>query len=133
MTGENGLLNAGEEAQRGDEALRAARHLLEGGFFNDAVSRAYYAAFHWARALLFLRGLEPKTHRGTVQLFGLHYIKAGPLTEETGGELAHLETYRELSDYRSSAHFSEEEAAQQIARAEHFVSSCRPVLESQIT
>jgi hypothetical protein len=25
----------------------------------SAVSRAYYAAFHWAVALLFLKGLEP--------------------------------------------------------------------------
>ena len=130
MTGENGTLNAGDETRRGDEALEAARHLLRGGFYNDAVSRAYYAAYHWARALLFLKGLEPKSHRGVVQLIGLHYAMNGALDPEAGSDLAHLETYRELSDYRSGATFSESQAAQEISRAERFIEACRPLLES---
>ncbi len=64
MTGENRIDNARAEAALGDDALRAAEALLALGLANDAVSRAYYAAFHYARALLLLEGLEPKTHRG---------------------------------------------------------------------
>ena len=50
MNRKNGQANACEEARRGDECLAEAEYLLKGGFYNAAVSRAYYAAFHWACA-----------------------------------------------------------------------------------
>ena len=88
MTDSNMTENATAEARRGDEALEAAKHLLTAEFFNDAISRAYYAAYHWSRALLFLKGLEPKTHRGVIQMIGLHYVKDGPLSDEAAALLA---------------------------------------------
>ena len=129
MTGENARTNSQDEGKQGDEALAAAECLLENGFLRDAVSCAYYAAFHWARALLLLKGFEPKTHRGTVQLFSLHYVKNGPLTEDAANLLAHLETYRELSDYTSGTDFTREEAQKEISRARRFIEACRPVAE----
>lgn len=128
MTDENGQKNAREEAARGAEALAAARILLAGGFFNDAVSRAYYAAFHWARALLVCRGIEPRTHRGVSQMLGLHFLKTGILSEKAGSDFAHLQTYRELSDYNSSARFTKKQAMQEVARARRFIAACRPLL-----
>lgn len=44
MTGKNAKSNARAEARHGDQSLSAAKHLLDGGFGNDAISRAYYAA-----------------------------------------------------------------------------------------
>jgi len=38
--------------ERAGEKLEVARSLLEDGFYSDAVSRAYYAMFYAARALL---------------------------------------------------------------------------------
>jgi uncharacterized protein len=128
VTGDNSRTNAREDIARAEESLAAARHLLAGGFYNDAVSRAYYAAFHFARALLVSKGVEAKTHRGTVQLLGLHFVKTGSLAPEVAGLLAHLETYRELVDYTPATQFSREEAAQEIERAERFIDACRPLL-----
>ena len=128
MTGENARKNALEDVERGEEALSAARHLLAGGFYNDAISRAYYAAFHGARALLVSRGVEAKTHRGIIQLLSLHFVKDGSLNPEIGGLLAHLETYRELVDYTPSARFTRDEAAEEVARAEQFIAACKPLL-----
>lgn len=128
MTGENSRENAREDVARGEEALSAARHLCAGGFNNDAVSRAYYAAFHWARALLVSKGIEAKTHRGTVQLLGLHFVKTGLLPPDIAGLLAHLETYRELVDYTPATRFTKEEAEQEIARAERFIGAVRPLI-----
>jgi len=54
MNAPNRRDNAAREAAVGDDALRAAEALLALGLHNDAVSRAYYAAFHYARALLLL-------------------------------------------------------------------------------
>jgi len=128
MTDGNMIENAVAETRRGDEALEAARHLLAAEFFNDSISRAYYAAYHWSRALLLLRGLEPKTHRGVIQMIGLHYVKEGLLSDEAAGLLAHLETYRELSDYTSAADFTEMEARAEIERAEKFIAACRLII-----
>ena len=126
MTEENGRVNAIEESRRGDECLAEARYLLKGGFWNAAVSRAYYAAFHWALALLMKKGLEPKTHRGVIQLLQLHYVESGILPPSAAEALSQLETYRELSDYNAKASFDEKRAAAEIKRAESFIAACRP-------
>jgi len=133
MTNDNALINSADEARRGDEALAAARHLLSAGFYNDAVSRAYYAAFHWARALLVSRGIEAKTHRGVIQLFHLHFVQHGLITEEFAGHLSRLETYRELSDYTAFSHFSEAQARNEINLSETFINACRNHKQSERT
>jgi len=125
MTDDNAAKNSADEVARGNEALAAARHLLAADFYNDAVSRAYYAAFHWARALLVSRGIEAKTHRGVIQLFHLHFVQEGLISEEAAGHLARLETYRELSDYNPFSHFNETQARDEVNVAEAFINACR--------
>ncbi len=128
MTEDNCRANAVDESRRGDECLEEARYLLEGGFCNAAVSRAYYAAFHWALALLIMKGLEPKTHRGVIQLLQLHYVEPGDLSQDAVAALGQLETYRELSDYNAKASFDGKRAAAEIRRADFFIAACRPFL-----
>ena len=52
MTPPNRRANIAIETARGDEALESAEILLVAQKRRDAVSRAYYGAFHYARALL---------------------------------------------------------------------------------
>lgn len=68
MTGDNRRKNIAAEVRRGDESLESAEILVAAGKFADAISRAYYAAFHYARALLLTLGEEPKTHAGLERL-----------------------------------------------------------------
>ena len=128
MTGPNREANSQDEIERGNECLAAAEHLCAGGFANDAVSRAYYAAYHWARAVLLTKGLEPKTHRGLVQLLSLHFVKSALLSEEPASDLAHLETYREISDYHTRSELTVTQANEEISRAKRFIEACRPLL-----
>lgn len=128
MTADNARDNARDEAKRGDEALAAAKVLLSAGFFNDAISRAYYAAFHWARALLVSQGNDPKTHRGVIQMVSLNFVTTRKLTEEEAAILAQLETYREISDYAPAADFTEPIAAAEIEKAGRFIAACRRLL-----
>jgi uncharacterized protein len=100
VTEANRRKNAEAEAALGDQALRAAHALLALALPNDAVSRAYYAAFHHARAVLLLDGLEPKTHRGVVALL----VQASArLPKEAVSDLARLQTFRDLADYSRGA------------------------------
>ena len=128
MTDQNARENAREELCSGHETLTEARVLCDNRLYNGAVARAYYAAFHCARAVLFLRGLETRTHRGVIQMLTLHLVRAGDLPKEAAALLAQLATNRELADYRSPASFVEDDARQAVADAEAFIAACRPLL-----
>jgi uncharacterized protein (UPF0332 family) len=99
MTDENRLANARAEIESARDALRVAEAALGLGIPRDAMSRTYYAAFHAARALLLLEGLEAKTHGGLAHLFNTHLVRSGRLEPRFNLLLARLFSYRQASDY----------------------------------
>jgi uncharacterized protein (UPF0332 family) len=99
VTDENRLANARAEIESARDALRVAEAALGMGIPRDAVSRTYYAAFHAARALLVLEGVEAKTHAGLAHLFNMHLIRTGRLEPRFNLLLARLFSYRQASDY----------------------------------
>jgi uncharacterized protein (UPF0332 family) len=122
--------NAAREAALGDDALRAAAALVGLGLNNDAVSRAYYAAFHYARALLLLEGLEPKSHRGVFSLLERHFEATGRLSREALSRFARLQTFRGLADYDSRDRLSGERAAEELSAAQLFVAEASALLQA---
>ena len=125
MTEANRLENARAEAVLGDDALKAAEALLDLDLHNDAISRAYYAAFHYARALLLLLGLEPKTHKGVISLLTQHYEGHGLLPADTLAALARLQTFRGVADYDAGTRITKERATSEITAARAFVEAAR--------
>jgi len=117
--------NAARESALGDDALRAAEALVTLQLYNDAVSRAYYAAFHYARALLLLEGLEPKTHRGVFALLERHFEATGRLSRDALSRFARLQTFRGLADYDSRDRLSAERAVEEVTSARLFVEEAR--------
>lgn len=63
--------------QKAEKKLEVAERLLKSADYEDAVSRAYYAVFHAAQALLMTEGEKAETHKGVVTLFGLLFVKTG--------------------------------------------------------
>ena len=51
------------------ETLKEATVLATCGQYKGAISRAFFAMEHAARAALAVKDQEPKTHRGMVQAF----------------------------------------------------------------
>ena len=127
MNDSNRKENAEREAALGDDALRAATALLALALFNDAVSRAYYAAFHHGRALLLLEGLEPKTHRDVFALLERHFEATGRLSREALSRFARLQTFRGLADYDSRDRLTAERATEEVASAKIFVAEAGAV------
>ena len=66
------------------EKLSVAMALLEGGHYDDAISRAYYAVFHAASAVLLSEGITVESHQSLKTMFGLHFVKAGKIDREYG-------------------------------------------------
>ena len=62
MKQESKRKNADEALSHGDESLRAARVLIDAGLFRESIPKLYYTMFHSISALLFAKGLEPKSH-----------------------------------------------------------------------
>lgn len=130
MTSENRRVHIEAELARGREALRAAEALLAAGLLNDAVSRAYYAALHHALALLLTEGVEPRTHAGTSQMLGLHFVMTGKLSPERAKDLSRLEQFRGEADYNRFFVFTEPSAADEVQVARRFCASVAELLES---
>lgn len=106
MTLQNKSENIKEELRRGKESLEAAELLAERGLLSDAVSRLYYYLFHSARALLYTKGLEPKSHEGLLRLMGMHFVKQGILSAQDSHILTRLQKYRSEADYNAAYSFT---------------------------
>lgn len=133
MTGENRQRNMELLLEKGADNLKAAQALLQLGLWDDAVSRAYYAAFHHVQALLMSEGLEARTHQGTHDLLYMHFVRAGRLDADISKKLAALQKFREQADYASAFRFAESGARAEVANADaicaamrHAIGTCAP-------
>lgn len=70
------------QIEKSHEKLRAAKVLLQEGFVDDAISRAYYSMFHAASAVLFSEGITVESHSALKTMFGLHLIKTGKIDKK---------------------------------------------------
>jgi uncharacterized protein (UPF0332 family) len=62
------------------EAAEEARILFQASRFGGACSRAYYAMFNMARAMLLAKGHTPedaKTHKTVLRLFSREFVQHG--------------------------------------------------------
>jgi uncharacterized protein (UPF0332 family) len=130
VTGENRRRNALDEFSRADTCLREARALHDAALPYGAASRAYYAVFHAARALLFSLGLEAGSHKGVVTLLEQHFVQPGRLSAGMGRLVSRMQRDQEDADYATGAVFTGEEAAQMIADAEAFLAEARRLVDA---
>jgi uncharacterized protein (UPF0332 family) len=108
--------------------LREAEALASIGLWDGALTRAYYAGYHAACALLLTEGLEARTHDGVRSLFGERFVKAGRLPADAAATLADLKRYREAADYRRGFEATEDLARRHVAAARRFCEALRSVL-----
>lgn len=117
------------EMEVGNEAMEAAKSLVEKGLYRSAMSRTYYVLFHYIKALLYTLGLEPKSHEGLEHLFGLHFVKTGKADVNSAKLLARLQKYRERSDYGLITVFTKEDVEQELGEVESFLQSIQSYLK----
>jgi uncharacterized protein (UPF0332 family) len=118
------------ELARGEEAAEEAQLLLAAGRLTGAVSRAYYAAYHHARALLITVGEEPRTHGGLSRLLQRDFARAGRMPPEVAALLSRLMTSRQDADYTAEYVFTVGMAEQTVADAREFAQAARAILEA---
>ncbi len=118
------------ELARARTSLEAARLLGDAGLAADAVSRAYYAIFHAASALVASIGRSARTHEGLRALVGEHFIRTGLLAPEHGRTLSRIAGDRNDADYNVAAVFTRADVDEDIARATTFVEAVARLVAS---
>lgn len=115
--------------ERAQHALEAAQALCNAGLFDDAASRAYYAAFHAASAALMAQGQTFKKHSALIGAVHKYLVKTGLLDVEAGKALTWLFELRAVGDYGEIIHVDESQARLALTRAQVLYSTFRKSLQ----
>jgi uncharacterized protein (UPF0332 family) len=107
---------------RSHEDIDTARLLLANGKYKVALTRAYYAIFYTASAMLFSEGIKRSKHSGVQSAFRQSFIRSGVIEAEYSDIYGAVRDARELSDYDLWFMPVEEFTETIIADAERFVS-----------
>ena len=114
--------------ERAMDSLRAARLMFDGGFYDFAASRAYYAAFYAATSLLLAEGLEYSKHSGVIASIHMKFVKTERLSKEAGRNLNWLFELRNVGDYGETEHVPKDDAEKALDAAEKFYQAVRQML-----
>ncbi|MCL4489072.1 MAG: HEPN domain-containing protein [Chloroflexi bacterium] len=114
--------------ERAEQSIRASQDLSIKGYYDFAASRAYYAAFYAATAVLLNEGLDFSKHSGVIASIHQRFVKTGKLSEEQGKDLNWLFEVRSIGDYGGTAHVSQLQADRAIQAARGFLTAIRSLL-----
>jgi len=105
------------------ESLQAAELLAQRHFFDSAASRAYYAMFYVAEALLFEIGERFSKHSAVHAAFGQHFAKPGKLDPKFHRYLLEAFDQRLVGDYEVTTSVSERAVQDLLAHAKEFLAT----------
>lgn len=115
---------------RASEELRAARLLVREDLTPMAASRAYYALFYTAEALLFEAGFQFSNHGELQSAFGREFAKTGKLDPKFHRYLLDAYDQRQDADYETSFYPSQEEVLKIIQWGKEFLDAAKKFLST---
>ncbi len=107
--------------ERANKYLNSSKLLFNEGDYESSVSRAYYAMFYAAEAVLLTQNLSFSSHRGVISAFGEHFIKTDTFPREMGREFNRAFEKRQLGDYEYTFVISQDEASEILEKGKDFV------------
>jgi len=114
--------------ERAEQSIQAAKDLGVKGYYDFAASRAYYAAFYGATAVLLNEGLDFSKHSGVIASIHQRFVKTGKLSKEHGKDLNWLFEIYNVADYGGTAHVSQPQAERAVQAAESFLRAVKSLL-----
>jgi hypothetical protein len=109
--------------------LKAAETLLVNNMHEDAVSRAYYAVLHAAKAALALRQQAVPSDRGIKALFEKLLVNEGPIETEFAHVFIEVQNCRESCDCDADFTLAKEGARAKVEDATRFLERIARSLE----
>ncbi len=106
---------------KAESSIDAAKMLQREGYISESVSRAYYAMFYAAKAMLAEDEILRNKHSGVIAAFGERYARTGRIAREFHKQLNTAFEERSRADYEYSWRMTEANARIRITEAEAFV------------
>jgi uncharacterized protein (UPF0332 family) len=102
-------------------SLKTAENILRDGEVDFAGSRAYYAMFYVAEALLLERNLSFSSHSAVTSNFGKEFARTGTLNPKFHNYLIKSQDRRNIGDYAIGIHLTENEVREMLVWAKEFI------------
>lgn len=112
------------------QSISAAELLFREGYTDFAASRAYYAMFYGAEALLLSRNLSFSKHSAVISTFGKEFVKTGIFETRFHHYLIDAFDLRNIGDYGTMHAVSQEKVAELIRNAVEMLAVTETYLES---
>jgi uncharacterized protein (UPF0332 family) len=109
------------EWKRAQKVLRAAELLQQHGLAEDAISRAYYAAMHAAKAARLVHDVIAESPAAVRRLYGQVLVMAAGVEREWAQILARGHDQRGAAEYNVDFAVEEEAADRLVRDAQRFV------------
>jgi len=116
--------------EKASKAVHTSERSLEDSDVDAAASRAYYAMFYVAEALLGEKGLRFKKHGGVHAAFGEHFAKTGVLNPKYHRWILQAFNKRVSADYDVEANLISEDVTALIQQAREFLQEAQRYLAS---
>ena len=113
------------------ESLDAARLLAEQGYLDFAASRAYYAMFYTAEALLLSKDLSFSSHAAVIANFGKEFSKTRELDPKFHKYLIAVRDLRSQGDYSYGPGVSTGDLQTSLIWASEFLEAASAYLEGK--
>jgi uncharacterized protein (UPF0332 family) len=110
---------------KAQESIDAAQTLLEQSYPDFAASRAYYALFYVAQALLLAKDQTFSSHAAVIAAFGKEYTKTKALDPKFHRYLILAQSERNVGDYGIGEKVAPEDAAKLMGWAREFLAVAR--------
>jgi len=118
----------GYRLTRANETVKEAIYNADGGYYNTAVNRLYYAAYYAASALMLAYDISASTHAGVKALLSLQFIKTGKLEVEHGKTFMTLFENRQSGDYEDFVYCDLNLFNQLLPKTEAFISAIKDIV-----
>ncbi len=114
--------------QKADRSLDVACQNKDGGNYDFASSRAYYAAFYVIQAVLLTKNLSFSKHSAVISMFNQYFVKTGTFPSDFGKLISQLFRERQIGDYDFEVIITEDDAQKDIEAAERVAEAVRTYL-----
>ncbi len=113
------------------QSLEAAELPAGQGYLDFAASRAYYAMFYAAEALLLEHGWQFSSHKAVVSAFGKEFAKTGAMDQTLHAAFIQAQRLRHAGDYDAGTVVDDTHARQALVDARRFIEAAKAKLSPQ--
>ncbi|MFN8385661.1 MAG: HEPN domain-containing protein [Anaerolineales bacterium] len=113
-------------------SIKTAEKIFKDGEIDFAGSRAYYALFYIAEALLLERGLAFSSHSAVIANFGKEFARTQTLNPKFHNYLIKAQDRRNIGDYAIGNHLTEDEVREMLAWGKEFLKAAKTFLAHAI-